>query len=80
MIEAEYTGPNNSLVCTSGVNDFVQVDYVNNARVGVLWIGPESQDVRYILETEVNPLTGIHVYTLEASFICELTYINSDIV
>ena len=32
MIEAEYTGAN-SLVCVPGVNDFVQVEYVNNASV-----------------------------------------------
>ena len=55
MIEAEYTGAN-SLVCVSGVNDFVQVEYVNNASVSVLWSGP---DVMYSLETDVDPLTGM---------------------
>ena len=55
MIEAEYAGAN-SLVCVPGVNDFVQVEYVNNASVSVLWSGP---DVMYHLETEVDPLTGM---------------------
>ena len=56
MIEAEYTGANNSLVCVPGVNDFVQVEYVNNASASVLWSGP---DVLYSLETETDPLTGM---------------------
>ena len=56
MIEAEYTGANNSLVCIPGMNDFVQVGYVNNASVSVLWSGP---DVMYNLETDVDPLTGM---------------------
>ena len=55
MIEAEYTGAN-SLVCVPGVNDFVQVEYVNNASVSVLWSGP---DVMYNLESDVDPLTGM---------------------
>ena len=55
MIEAEYTGAN-GLVCVPGVNDFVQVEYVNNASVSVLWSGP---GVIYYLETEVDPLTGM---------------------
>ena len=63
MIEAEYTGANNSLVCMPGVNDFTQVEYVNNASVSVLWTGP---NVMYYLETDVDALTSmIYVYTLQ---------------
>ena len=54
MIEAKYTGAN-SLMCVPGVNDFVQVEYVNDASVSVLWSGP---DVTYYLEPDVDPLTG----------------------
>ena len=56
MIEAEYTGANNSLMCVPRVNGFGQVEYVNSASVSVLWSGP---DVTYYLETEADPLTGI---------------------
>ena len=69
MIEAEYTGANNSLVCIPGVNDFVQVEYVNNASVRVLWSGP---DVTYYLETDVEPLTGM-ICTLHNN-VCMLEY------
>ena len=68
MIEAEYTGAN-SLVCVPGVNDFVQVEYVNNASVSVLWSGP---DVTYYLETDVDPLTGT-ICTLHNN-VCTLYY------
>ena len=57
MIEAEYTGAN-SLVCVPGVDDFTQVEDVNNACVSVLWSGPGME---YYLETEETPLTGTHV-------------------
>ena len=43
-------------MCVPGVNDFVQVEYVNNASVSVLWSGP---DVMYSLENDVDPLTGM---------------------
>ena len=56
MIEAEYTEANNSLVCMPGVNDFTQVEYVNDSSVSVLWTGP---NVMYYLETDVDPLTGM---------------------
>ena len=59
MIQAEYTGPNNGLVCVPGVDDFMQVGYVNDSSVSVLWTGP---DVRYYLETEVAPVTGMLMY------------------
>ena len=55
MIEAEYTGAN-SLVCLPAVDDFTQVEYVDNASVSVLWTG---SDVMYYLETEVDLLIGM---------------------
>ena len=60
MIVAEYTGAN-SLVCTLEVKDFMQVTYVNDASVSVLWSGP---DIMYSLETDVDPLTGMLVHYL----------------
>ena len=44
-------------MCIARVDDFTQVDYVNNASVSVLWTGP---NVKYYLESdhEVIPLTG----------------------
>ena len=59
MIQTEYTGPNDGLVCITRENDFMQVVYVNDASVSVLWIGP---DVRYYLETEVAPITSMLMY------------------
>ena len=56
-------------MCVPGVNDFVQVEYVNNASVNVLWSGP---DVTYNLETDVDPLTGT-IYTLHNK-VCILQY------
>ena len=55
-IQAEYTGPNNGLLCVPGVNDFMSVSYVNDSSVSVLWMGP---DVMYYLETEIVPVTGM---------------------
>ena len=75
MIEAEYTGANDSLVCVPGVNDFVQVEYVNNASVSVLWSGP---GVMYSLETDVDPLTGMIICI--ASIFIHYIIINSDTV
>ena len=74
-MRTEYTGPNDGLVCIPGMNDLAQLDYVNDASVSVLWTGP---NVRYYLETEVDPLTGI-IYMIYASQ-CMNIYINSDIV
>ena len=54
-IQAEYTGPNNGLVCVSRMDDFEQAEYVSDASVSVVWTGP---NVMYNLETEVDPLTG----------------------
>ena len=68
MIEAEYTGAN-SLVCVLGIDDFTQVEYVDNASVNVLWSGP---DVMYSLETDVDPLNGM-VCTLHNN-LCILEY------
>ena len=55
MIEAKYIVAN-SLVCVPAVDDFIQVTYVNDASVSVLWSG---LDVKYNLETDVDPLTGM---------------------
>ena len=75
MIEAEYTGANNSLVCMPGVNDFTQVEYVNDSSVSVLWTGP---DVTYYLETAMDPLTGMYFYMFSgiaiAVFHCTSTF------
>ena len=54
MIVAEYTGTN-SLVCVPAVDDFTQVEYVDDASMSVLWSG---LGVTYYLETEVDLLTG----------------------
>ena len=56
-MQAEYTGPNDGLVCITGENDFVQlqIEYVNNASVSVLWTGP---NVMYFMEAEVDSLIG----------------------
>ena len=60
MIIAEYRGPNNDLVCVPEVNDFEEIEYVNNASVSVLWTGP---NVMYNLEMEIDPLTGkVYIY------------------
>ena len=59
MKEAIYTGPNNGLVCMAGVDDFTQVDYVNNASVSVLWTGP---NVMYYLESDADPLICMYFY------------------
>ena len=75
MIEAEYARANDSLVCVPGVNDFVQVEYVNNASVSVVWSGP---DVTYSLETEADPPTGM-ICMHNKYFICCII-INSNIV
>ena len=48
-------------MCTAGVDDFEQVDYVNNASVSVLWTGP---NVMYYLESEVDSLTCMYSYVL----------------
>ena len=71
MIQAEYTGPNNGLVCVSGVDDFMQVGYVNDSSVSVLWTGP---DVRYYLETEVAPVTGMLMY-YNCMYVCTYLFI-----
>ena len=42
-------------MCVPRVNDFEEVEYVDNATVSVLWTGP---NVMYNLETIVDPLTG----------------------
>ena len=44
-------------MCIAGVDDFTQVDYVNNASVSVLWTGP---NVKYYLKSdhEIIHLTG----------------------
>ena len=55
MIQTEYTGPNDGLVCITQENDFVQVEYVNDTSVSVLWTGP---NVTYFMEAEVDSLTG----------------------
>ena len=75
MIQAEYTGPNDGLVCITRENDFVQVEYVNDSSVSVLWTGP---DVRYYLETEVAPVTGMLMY-YKCMYV-HIIYINSYIV
>ena len=42
-------------MCVPKVNDFEEIEYVDNANVSVLWTGP---NVMYNLETIVDPLTG----------------------
>ena len=63
-------------MCIAGVDDFIQVDYVNNASVSVLWTGP---NVMYYLESEVEPLTCMYSYVLVTAILFCI-YINSDIV
>ena len=76
MIEAEYTGAN-SLVCVSAVDDFTQVEYVDNASVRVLWSGP---DVMYNLETDVDPLNGMTcILLIKCMYIC-MCLLDNDIV
>ena len=43
-------------MCVPAVENFTQVEYVDNASVSVLWSGP---DVMYFLEIDVDPLTGM---------------------
>jgi len=42
-------------VCVPEVNDFEEIEFVNNASVSILWTGP---NVMYNLEMEVDPLIG----------------------
>ena len=42
-------------MCVPAVDDFTQVEYVDDASVSVLWSG---SGVTYYLETEVDLLTG----------------------
>ena len=54
-------------MCIAGVDDFTQIDYVNNASVSVLWTG---LNVMYYLESDVDPLICMYSYVLVISIIC----------
>ena len=58
-------------MCIARVDDFTQVDYVNNASVSVLWTGP---NVMYSLESEVDPLTCMYSYILVTAILCVYLY------
>ena len=73
MIQAEYTGSNNSLVCMPEADNF---GYVSNSSVRVLWTGP---GVEYYLETEIVPVPGILIY-YSCMYMYVDIFINSDIV
>ena len=57
-------------MCVPRENDFKEFLFVDNARVSVLWTGP---NVMYNLETEVDPLTG-KIYTLQL-YVCRYSLI-----